>query len=1283
MPEGRVERHGVVTRALYGHWLVRALSRARRLFPALLVAAALLAAAGARPGRAGAAPSSPYTSPSGVSVQLSSYAAGATNVSYEVGFHTSATGSLLAGSGSVLLVAPAGTVLPSSAQLLGPSGSVIADVGLTLAGGSIASFVLPLAVSGGGDVRLRISPVTNAPSPGSQQLEVSTSSDRRAGIASFALTGSGATLGRVANVSLQLSTSAGDAAEVELTVAFSLPPTGGLPATGDVVLRAPAGTNFSGVAVTLTDMASGLVDKAAGATPMADDVLVVTPPAALAAGSAVVLHIFGVTNSSVPGSAAVQVATSADPAWVPATFDLDAPSAVTDVSASSSSPAAGATETTFSVSFRASAAGGMAAGYGNITVLAPPGEKFNLQGTIEDLTTGQSHSFWVALGGVEAIDGGSLLSVQSVGIAIHPLDRVELIDPDSTNPGGVGTSSVSVTTSSDTLPASGPFVVRPQGAVSKASVSVLPTPTSPGGATTFRVSFRTSSSGQLVAGQGQIWLLGPAGTVFGQNAVLTDLTTHTSRAVTTYTGSSSQPDWRWLIALAPFAVGPDNDLVLTDSAATATTLASTGGLSVMTSSDTRAVAVPLRTNGTLASAVRDASTACSTTAAGAAGATCTFRFVTSASGALTTSDEITVVAPIGFEMFGGATITDLTSHRTALVSGGNQAGDYNALSYKLPFATRAGDAISIVQADTTLPSVAGPLAVSIVTSTDRQPTLTALTTEPAGLVKVLSVTESSTAPGATGVTATFTLLTSPNGALAVNDGAITIIGPPGTVMSTNASITELATKTEAPGYVSYPASNGSAVSIDTREVLPGGSRLQVEIQGITNPASDVGHFAVTTSSDEALGAPNVPATHNRWISTIASSLPTPKQAFTPVKSIPANAGIAALVALFLSFPSSLFNQTFVENYGAIVDWWERRTRWLRRRRWWRALRSHVATAEHPPTHSREARTEAGAFAAVFVAGAVLACFNDPTFLRTAASIVTLPTVALSMALGIVVPTVVTRLYHERQYHEAPWQWHSLPGGLAIGLVCVVFSRLTHFEPGYLYGIVCSIAFTRKLGKRPSGHVAFIGVATSYLLGVAAWFAWVPVSAAANHHPGSILLGIVEDLLAAMFVGGVVGTIFSLLPVRGFAGFRIRQWNPRVWLACYFVVLLTLVQVLLRPSTRASAPTSHAPLVGTIVAFVVAAIGSAVFFEHFELKHRPEAPTTVGDRVRRLWTAASTNRPDERDEEEEDVAGSPAAAMVTEEAAEATAVTTGLAIAGVSGAPIGDEEGPPADSGRSP
>ena len=120
---------------------------------------------------------------------------------------------------------------------------------------------------------------------------------------------------------------------------------------------------------------------------------------------------------------------------------------------------------------------------------------------------------------------------------------------------------------------------------------------------------------------------------------------------------------------------------------------------------------------------------------------------------------------------------------------------------------------------------------------------------------------------------------------------------------------------------------------------------------------------------------------------------------------------------------------------------------------------------------------------MFVAGALLASLNDPTFLHGLASLVTLPAVALSMVVFLVVPALSATAYHVRRYHNTAWRLRALPAGLAIAAGCVVFSRLTSFEPGYLYGIVCGVLFTRKLGKRAQGHVSFLGLCAVLVVAV--------------------------------------------------------------------------------------------------------------------------------------------------------------------------------------------------------
>ena len=137
-----------------------------------------------------------------------------------------------------------------------------------------------------------------------------------------------------------------------------------------------------------------------------------------------------------------------------------------------------------------------------------------------------------------------------------------------------------------------------------------------------------------------------------------------------------------------------------------------------------------------------------------------------------------------------------------------------------------------------------------------------------------------------------------------------------------------------------------------------------------------------------------------------------------------------------------------------------------------------------------------------------------------------------MMLSVTLPAAVTFAYHRRRYREAPWKWHAVPAGLLVALACVLFSRLTRFEPGYLYGVMCGIAFTRRLGRNPRGHIAFLTTLATIVVSVAAWFARVPLSHTADAHPGSVALAFADDILATMFIGGLVGSFFAVIPPRG-------------------------------------------------------------------------------------------------------------------------------------------------------
>jgi streptogramin lyase len=347
-------------------------------------------------------------------------------------------------------------------------------------------------------------------------------------------------------------------------------------------------------------------------------------------------------------------------------------------------------------------------------------------------------------------------------------------------------------------------------------------------------------------------------------------------------------------------------------------------------------------------------------------------------------------------------------------------------------------------------------------------------------------------------------------------------------------------------------------------------------------------------------------------STIANSLPTPAEVFASTTTLAVGGAISIGAILFLTFPSQLFNLTFQENYAEIREWWARSTRRLVPRR-----RKRIASAR--------ASRDWAAFGGVLLLGSLAGSLLDPHFGASMTSVDTYIAIVLAISAGIAVPAAVTALYHRVRHEDRAWRPRALVGGLAVAAVCVLVSRLTQFQPGYLYGVICGISFTAKLGKVEKGHVIALSTLTTMIVAIAAWVLWVPVQRVATQSGASFALVVLDDFLASMFVGGLVGTTIGLLPLRFLPGWDLREWHSGAWLGCFAFAVLAVVEVLLIPHNDNH---SNVPLVTTIVLLVVFGGLSVGMREWFALRRRrsSDEPHTLRERIEELLTPVDAATP---------------------------------------------------------
>lgn len=329
------------------------------------------------------------------------------------------------------------------------------------------------------------------------------------------------------------------------------------------------------------------------------------------------------------------------------------------------------------------------------------------------------------------------------------------------------------------------------------------------------------------------------------------------------------------------------------------------------------------------------------------------------------------------------------------------------------------------------------------------------------------------------------------------------------------------------------------------------------------------------------------------VSSLASALNPPGQAFRTPPLIAVNLLVTALVILFVTFPPALFNHTLSENYDEISA----ATRWLRSA--WTPLRELSSRAGAGRIGRRR---DTLLFAAVLLVGALLNGLLDPTFGFDVRSATSYLATLMTICFGVAVTGGVAFLYRRLRRQDTRWHPRALPLGLGIAALCVLVTRLTDFAPGYFYGFVCGIAFGTALGRREAGHTAALATIASMTLAVVAWLGWAALYPSVQTGAGWPVV-FAEDFLGSVFVGGLVGNVVGLLPLRSLQGGTLIAWHRGVWGAIFGVAVFGLIQVLLHPEQGAVHP-SGAPVLTAILLFAGFGGGSIAFNRYFTWGGRP-------------------------------------------------------------------------------
>jgi hypothetical protein len=335
-------------------------------------------------------------------------------------------------------------------------------------------------------------------------------------------------------------------------------------------------------------------------------------------------------------------------------------------------------------------------------------------------------------------------------------------------------------------------------------------------------------------------------------------------------------------------------------------------------------------------------------------------------------------------------------------------------------------------------------------------------------------------------------------------------------------------------------------------------------------------------------------------SSVATALATPSEAFSSISKTLENAAITVGAIAFITFPAQLFNSTLDENYEEIIAMW--------RRFMWKLWGKRREARKGPPTQDRALSTpskkrELATFTSVVLVGSLVGGFRDPKFGINLASVANFLGTVVSIVALIAAPALAATGYRKLRGKPTYYTWRALPAGIAIAVASVLVSRLTHFEPGYLYGLVCGIAFAHRLAKSEEAHVVTLESLATLGIAVLAWIIFVPVDRAALGSGSNFGIVLVDDFLACVFVGGLVGLAIGMLPLKFLPGGTLYQWKRGVWAVMIAVSMFGIIAIMLRPSSASEKP-SNSPFVATIILFAVFGGLSVAFRQYFAHRRGP-------------------------------------------------------------------------------
>jgi putative nucleotidyltransferase with HDIG domain len=333
--------------------------------------------------------------------------------------------------------------------------------------------------------------------------------------------------------------------------------------------------------------------------------------------------------------------------------------------------------------------------------------------------------------------------------------------------------------------------------------------------------------------------------------------------------------------------------------------------------------------------------------------------------------------------------------------------------------------------------------------------------------------------------------------------------------------------------------------------------------------------------------------------SFTSSVPLPGDVSTDPKVITISGILAFILVLVFYFSATLFNSTVKENHDVVEGWL---ARGARRLKLVGQATDKVRSAASKMVPARGSRYLP--WIAVVAVCALIYWFLDPYFNSRLHGI----SLFFAMFIGI---GVVTCAYEGSQFlltrdgFDVPAMmkiyWIAIP----IAAACVIFSNVIDFHPGMVYGFVggyVALSGTKTLEKRRQALVILFGSAVLLAIALTA-FLLRGVVHNAGGEGGGFWVTFADEILVAVFVIGLEGLAFALVPLTFMDGAKIMAWKPLVWGVLTLVVGFVFYYIIIVKEANLTDAVQNPNVIMMLSLMVVFWVISSGIWVLFRIRHK--------------------------------------------------------------------------------